>query len=123
MKKYIPVGLLLMLALGLVGCESEEQGATERAQEARDTVGSQFKTAWQEETGEAVSTPPTILERSEMSESHQIMASMILLGRGMETDLSTYAVVYLVEFKDADGVERAAVYADGKVVLPANAGQ
>lgn len=122
MKKRVVVGLLLVLALALVGCETERDVSV-RAEEAREFVGSKVKVAWKEATGEEVSGMPTLVARDGMSESHSVMASMILSGRDMNTDLSSYHEVYLVEFKDADGAEKAAVYADGKIVLPANVGK
>ncbi|MBE7324072.1 hypothetical protein IEQ44_05360 [Nocardioides sp. Y6] len=50
-------------------------------------------------------------------------AAFILKQAGMDPDLSSYVEVYLVEFTYGDGVERAAVHVDGKVVLPGGAGQ
>ncbi|MDP2327295.1 MAG: hypothetical protein Q8M79_04330 [Dehalococcoidia bacterium] len=122
MRTYISVAVLLMLALSVAGCENERD-ISNRAEQARDSIGSDLKTEWEAKTGEAVSSIPNVIERDSLSESHQIMASMILLGQGMDPDLSTYGEVYLVEFKDADGVQRAAVYTNGKIVLPAGAGQ
>lgn len=122
MKKFIPVALVLVMALGIVGCEEERQRA-ELSTSMNDMIDTQLKTSWQAATGETLSSTTTTIERSRLSESHAIMASMILMGRGMESDLSTYKDLYLVEFTDAGGVERAAVYANGEVILPASAGQ
>ncbi len=122
MKKFIPVVVVLVIALGIVGCE-EERHRAELSTSMNDMIGTQLKTSWQAATGETLSSTATTIERSRLSESHAIMASMILMGRGMESDLSTYKDLYLVEFTDAGGVERAAVYANGEVILPAGAGQ
>jgi hypothetical protein len=123
MRKFIPIVLVLLFVLSVMGC-SMAQYSEERDEQARDIIGSQLKDAWQAETGEAVSTDPRLVNRDGMSESHSVMASMILMGQGMDPDLSTYSSdVYLVEFKDAAGVERAAVYVNNKIVLPANAGE
>jgi len=121
MKKWIAVVVLMVLVLGVGACT--ERDISNRREETQDAIGGQLKDSWKAETGEAISGNPRSIPENEMSESHSIMASMILSGRGMSTDLGTYGEVYLVEFKDPDGVERAAVYADGKIVLPENAGQ
>lgn len=121
MKRWIAVAVLLALVFGVVGCNERDESV--RKEEAQDAIGGQLKDAWKTETGEAIGGNPHSIPENEMSESHSVMASMILSGRGMSTDLGSYGEVYLVEFTDPAGVERAAVYVDGKVVLPANAGQ
>ena len=76
--------------------------------------------------GEETSDPSEltdVIDRDGLSESHAVMAAFILKQAGMDPDLSSYVEVYLVEFTYGDGVERAAVHVDGKLVLPGGAGQ
>lgn len=123
MRKFVPIVLLLVVVLAVMGC-SETREINEKAADDAEVAEIRLKEAWQQETGEAISGNTTLVAPQGMSESHQVMASMILMGQGMDADLSTYPNgVYLVEFKDAAGVERAAVFVDGKIVLPANAGE
>jgi len=53
-----------------------------------------------------------------MSESHQIMAQMILMSNGMSSDLDSYKDVELWDVTKADGTQVTAVRADGKTILP-----
>ncbi|MHB1017112.1 MAG: hypothetical protein ACYC2X_04395 [Coriobacteriia bacterium] len=122
MKKWIAVVVVLALALVAIGCvESNEM---RRALDGPgDSIDEDLRSEWSEQTGESISGSTDQIPRSDMSESHAVMAAFILSGREMDSNLDSYKEVYLVEFKDAEGVERAAVYADGKLVLPAGAGQ
>jgi len=118
----IKLALVLLLAsvaiLSVAGC----QHIWEKSEDAdRESYRTDVYTAWRNATGESASEIKDI-PRDQLSESHSVMASMILMGNGMESDLSTYRTLYLVEFRDAGGTTRAAVVADGKVILPAGTG-
>ena len=121
----VRLAIVLLLAsvavLSIVGCQQAKDD-WERSEDAdREGYRTEVHTAWKNATGESA-TEVKDIPRDQLSESHSVMASMILMGNGMESDLSTYRTLYLVEFKDAGGTARAAVVADGKVILPAGTG-
>lgn len=124
LSRFRLVLVLLIASLAVVsvaGCQQAKDD-WERSEDAdREQYRTDVFKAWSDATGESA-TEVKDIPRDQLSESHSIMASMILMGNGMESDLSTYKTVYLVEFKDASGTQRAAVVADGKVVLPADTG-
>lgn len=128
MSKWLAFVLAsILLALGS-GCANVDQ-AKEKAKDEgavraslEETISTELSAAWVEETGDPCELTD-VIDGDSLSESHAVMAAFILQQRGMDPDLSSYEEVYLVEFTDGDGVERAAVRVDGKLVLPGGAGQ
>ncbi len=110
--------LLLILFMSAVsGC-----GEKGRALEA----GQNACYAWEEKTGEKISRGKEesyeYTNGGGLSVSHKMMASMILSGNGMESDLDKYDSVVLVKLKTDTGEERVMVVADGENVFPESAG-
>jgi hypothetical protein len=52
-----------------------------------------------------------------MSESHRMMAAMILKNAGMDPDLDSYKEVYLYVVKSG-GEEHAVVFVNGELIIP-----
>ncbi len=115
--------LLLALALSLMvlsaaGCISE---SSVRERDAKDDY---FK-ATGESQSEVITTEQSFKVDDSMSESHRMLALMILNGAGMSTEPSDYDAVYLVKMKWADSdkeVDMVVIEKDGKTetVLPQN---
>ena len=104
------VVLLLLTALAiLAGCMKKEE---------IDYRNDAAKDAWTERYGEEPTRVSSMECDNDMSESHRIMASMILMGNGMSDDLDSYKHIYLYMVTMPDGEERAMVLADGKYVYP-----
>jgi hypothetical protein len=113
---------LMVLVLASTGC-SIEQYTEEKQAQSQDIIAPKVAAEWEKATGEKVDSQKMHLTTGKLSESHSVMASMILMGNGMESDLSQYKEeVSIVDFVDASGTERAAVIVGSKVVLPKAAG-
>lgn len=118
---FIACFALMVLVLASAGCPGQYE--EERQSQSQDILAPQVATEWEKATGEKVDTQKMHLTTGKLSESHSVMASMILMGSGMESDLSKYKEeVSIVDFVDASGTERAAVIVGSKVVLPKAAG-
>lgn len=112
----------LLLVIASMGC-STEQYTEEKRSQSQDILAPKVAAEWEKATGDKVDTQRMHLTTGKLSESHSIMASMILMGNGMESDLSKYKEeISIVDFVDASGTERAAVVVGNKVVLPKAAG-
>lgn len=123
-KKALALALAALLAAGILsaGC-SEVQYTEEKLSQSRDILAPQVATEWENATGERVDPERMQLATGKLSESHAVMASMILMGNGMNSDLSSYKEeVSIMEFRDAQGIERAAVVVGNEIVLPKAAG-
>lgn len=115
--------LLLALALALIvlsaaGCISE---SSVREQDAKED----YFAATGESESQAITTERSFKVDDSMSESHRMLALMILNGAGMSTDEKDYDAVYLVKMKWADSdreVDMVVIERDGKTetVLPQN---
>lgn len=127
-SKPVTALMVLLIAMVLLGCSfstPEEQeksegdvraGWSEAKEDAK--VASDVSEEWKAATGEDISTDTMNYATGDLSESHAVMAAMILQRNGMDSNLDSYESVGVMEFVDAGGVERAAVVIDGKVVLP-----
>lgn len=114
----LAVSLLAFAILALAGC-SQVQYEEERHEQSRETLGKMVADEWEKATGEQIRQEGMDwVAGDKMSESHSVMASMILMGNGMDSDLSKYKDLSLVSFVDASGTERAAVVVDNRVILP-----
>lgn len=114
----ILISALLVSGALSTGC-SEEQATERKLSESRDALAPQVAEEWEKATGEKVDSNRMVLATGKLSESHSVMASMILMGNSMSSDLSSYKQeISILEFRDATGVERAAVVVGSKVVLP-----
>lgn len=138
-SKSIIIVSVLLISMLLLGCDFfdgfSESGGDRDVQKLKDDtkqwiddlgakeearVAGEVSEEWNAATGEEIDTDTMHYTTGELSESHAIMAAMILQGQGMDPNLDSYGEVGIMEFTDADGVERAAVVIDGKVVLPNN---
>lgn len=119
---FVMLSALLVVGLVSAGC-SVEKGNEEKNSQSRDLVAPQVAAEWEKATGEKLDSERMTLATGKLSESHAVMASMILMGNGMESDLSKYKEeISIVDFTDASGTKRAAVIVGNKVVLPKAAG-
>lgn len=108
-KTVVSFLMIAFIIITMVGCVS-----------TKATMENQACEGWTEKTGEKVDDVTSFLYSKGMSESHRMMAAMILSANGMETDLEKYDDVYLVKMETNTGEERVMVVADGKNVFPAN---
>lgn len=100
MSRMPLVFALLIASMVLVGCTSSDHKA---GWDAREEVGR----IW----GVGEQGVDSDLKRVDegMSESHRMMAIMILSGEGENTDLESYENVYLVDVATNDGANTATV--------------
>jgi hypothetical protein len=109
MKKYSAIFLVfLVVVLSFTGCDDNGK------------IADAASAAWSEKTGDEVESASAQKYGSSMSESHQMMAIMILKANEMESDLDQYKEVYLVKIQVKNGEERIMIVADGKNVFPLN---
>ena len=91
---------LLIVSIALVGCTSSDHKA---GWSAREEVGGIWGVGEQ-------GVKSDLKEVDEgMSESHRMMAIMILSGAGEDSDLDSYERVYLVDVTTDDGANTATV--------------
>lgn len=114
MKKKLVVWLVVMLLTGfLVGCSY----TSERQKD--DEAGISME--WEEQFNETPSSVEQISRKaSSLSESHKIMASMILKSNQKNDDLSSYDSFRMYKVITNDNQERMVVVVDGETVFPNN---
>lgn len=116
--KLLLVLMLSLTVLSVTGCISE---SSERERDAKEDY---FKATGENES-QAITTEQSFKVDDGMSESHRMLALMILNGAGKSTDEKDYDAVYLVKMKWADSdreVDMVVIEKDGKTetVLPQN---
>ena len=84
----------------------------------KNEIKTKVEEAWEQKYTKAPKSVEIIKYSDSMSESHQMMAAMILRNHEMSSDLSSYKIVYLIMVTGADGDEKAIVYADGEFIFP-----
>lgn len=100
MSGRLVVSALLVASLVLVGCTSPDHQA---GWNAREEVGAIWGVGEQ-----GVDSEQKRVDEG-MSESHRMMAIMILSGAGESTDLDSYEDVFLVDVATNDGSNTATV--------------
>lgn len=113
-KKILTDVILLFLVIVLLsGCEWEWARGDKWQKDMTEGV----KTGWQLNYGEEPDDVTFMEYKQNMSESHRMMATMILNNAGMNSDLDSYKEVFLCIVKIGDK-EEAMVIADGKSIYP-----
>lgn len=111
-KNKFTVMVLLIIAITiLAGCEYT------RGDEWVANMEKEVKTGWEREYGDEPDSMKFLEYNKSMSESHRMMAAMILNNKGMNSDLDSYKEVYLCIVKIGDK-EEAMVIVDGKPIYP-----
>ena len=82
------------------------------------TLKNDAREGWEQETNETITSANINKCGNDMSDSHTMMAAMILKQNGMDYD--NYESVFLVKLKNEDGEERVMVVADCINVYPSN---
>lgn len=111
MKTLIVMVLLIFVIAILTGCEYT------RGDEWVVNMEKELKIGWEREYGEEPDSMKFLEYNKSMSESHRMMAAMILNNKGMDSDLDSYKEVYLCIVKIGDK-EEAMVIVDGKPIYP-----
>lgn len=73
---------------------------------------------WEEKFGTGPELINAVEYNDKMSESHRIMAAMILSRNGMDSDLDSYKHVCLYMVTTVEGEEKAVVVADDTYIYP-----
>lgn len=112
LKKIVTAVISLLLVIVLLsGCEWA------RGDKWLQDMTEGVKTGWQLNYGEEPDDVEFKEYKQNMSESHRMMAAMILNNAGMDSDLDSYEEVFLCIVKIGDK-EEAMVIADGKSIYP-----
>ena len=114
-NKFISIGkLLVVLFIGSMfifqtGCSLSD---------IKSEIKSKVEEAWEQKYTKAPESIEIMKYTDSMSESHQMMAAMILRNHEMSSDLSSYKLLYLIIVTGVDGDEKAIVYVEGEFIFP-----